>query len=107
MPRDEWKRANDRAKYGPVRPMDKQRKQRSPKRRKRHTGFVVPVGMLVSVCKVDDVNRRWKPHRMRKRLKFREEYKTRECRGSSGAVIFRYKEYLILTRRDKCKPNNG
>jgi len=103
MPRDEWARANARAKYGRVQYTQKGPK-RTPRQRKVakkvHWPFALPAGTLVSICREDDENRRWVPHTTRIPLKFWNEHKTRDCRGTSGAVIFRHMGYLILTRRE-------
>jgi hypothetical protein len=101
MPRDEWKRANDRAKYGPVRRHEKPFRTRK-RQKKRQTRFEIPAGTVVSICRANDINRKWVAHRTRIRLQFDSEHNTTECRGTSGAVIFKYKGYLILTRRKAC-----
>lgn len=106
MPKDEWKLASDRAKYGPVRYSKKPKRQHSTRQLKSnglHHKFELPVGMLVSVCRDTDDNRQWEAHTMRKRLRFHNEYATATCRGTSGAVIFRFKGFLILARRDTCQ----
>lgn len=60
--------------------------------------ITLKAGSVVSVCKVDS-DKKWSKHVMRKTLTFENEYKTRDTYGSSGAVIYRHGDWLILTRR--------
>lgn len=61
----------------------------------------IPTGTLLSVCRTDDARRQWHPHTTHRELVFDAAYRTREVHGSSGAVVFRYGDWLILTRWDK------
>ena len=65
--------------------------------------LTLPAGTTVSVARVDDPARRWRAHRTRRRLAFVGEYRTPQVRGSSGAVVFREGEWLILTRWNRIK----
>jgi len=103
MPRDDWKRAADRAKYGPVRySKNKPAWKKASKAQSNHHRFEIPIGTVVSICKDDDEDRSWVAHTTRKRLRFYKEHRTHDCHGSSGAVIFKMMGYLILTRRETC-----
>lgn len=57
----------------------------------------LPAGLLVSVAKVSDPCRSWKPHRLRRDVDA-VEYRTEDVFGSSGALIVRENDWLILTR---------
>jgi hypothetical protein len=113
MPKDQWKRANDRARYGPVRYVKKS-KRNKPNRnnlnrveqkkqtRKQRIGFEIPSGTVMSVCKASDSRRRWFAHKTKVPLSFAKEHSTPTVHGTSGAVIFKYQGWLILTRRKTC-----
>lgn len=68
--------------------------------------WLIPLGTLVSVCKVSEKHRPWKAHETRKPLTFEREVRTKEVFGSNGAIIFEQDGYYILTRRDKVRRVN-
>jgi len=65
--------------------------------------YFLPKGTKVSICKVSDSRRRWKPYTTTKDLTFYWEYRTEEVRGNSGAVVFKDGDWFLLTRRDLVK----
>lgn len=65
--------------------------------------FHIPSGTTVSICKVDDEDRRWKSHTTKRDLLFTNEHRDGSTYGSSGAVIFKEGDWLILTRRERVK----
>lgn len=62
---------------------------------------LIPAGTVVAICRVDDEDRRWKPHTLRRDLQFEDEYRSEACFGTGKAVIYREGEWLILTTRGK------
>lgn len=96
MPRDDW--AKERQKDL----LKKKPQSLAMSKGFRHK-FEIPKGTVVSVCRENDSSRNWVDHKTRKVLRFYHEYKTDTCRGTSGAVIFKMRGYLILTRRDQCR----
>lgn len=60
--------------------------------------FRIPAGTELSVARVDDPYRRWQRHVTKKDLYFGKSEG-----GRSGAVVFRYEDWLILTRWSKVK----
>jgi hypothetical protein len=63
--------------------------------------FHIPAGTTLSICPENDPNRKWTAHTTRIPLNL-EEHKTPTCRGSSGAIVFKFQGYLILTRCSNC-----
>lgn len=99
MPRDEWKIANDRAKYGPP-PMKKPRKKRRRKterkappnfRRKVDRLFAVYAGTPITVIRPNGTT---VAMRATKNLRFGSEAKEHRVEGSS--TFKRYGYYLIV-----------
>ena len=65
----------------------------------------IPKGLEVSICRADSDSRSWSRHVMKRDLDL-EPYRTKTVFGSGGAVIFRYEDWLILTRYDRLKENS-
>jgi hypothetical protein len=57
--------------------------------------FKIAPGTLVSVCKSSDSDRQWKPHTTK------IEAVGVRIGGSSGAIVLRVGDWLVLTRQDQ------
>ena len=60
--------------------------------------MLIPQGLLVSIAHADDPARRWQAYQMRRDVVVDEP-----IAGSSGAMVFRIAEFLILTRRENLR----
>ena len=65
--------------------------------------WTLPSGLLVSVCRVSDRDRRWTAHVLSKTLSL-VEHRSPQVHGSSGAIIFECQGWFILTRKERLQP---
>ena len=64
--------------------------------------YRVPAGTVVSICRHDDPKRQWRAHKTRRPL-LQPEYRTDNVYGSSGAILIREGDWLVLLRRNKSR----
>lgn len=55
--------------------------------------WLLPAGLAVSVCRVEDDDRQWRKHTLRRDVFFRQPEQ-----GSSGAIVIREDGWFILSR---------